>query len=436
MLIAVYTLTPQRDKHIDNMLAEELRKLGHEVVVRAYVYGARESICYEKPDAIIHPMVGGEYKMDTIEKCKEWGIKVIVRRGEAGVTREVFNRLDANRQELITGHWDYSPFVDLELVWGNEFARLLSEEGYMNWTDLRVCGAFAFDPYFANGTPLTQRNRNRPKTMLFATGFSTADSSPDYCETGLPEGSKYHAELHNIHKDARGKWMASIESLCLKFKDQWKFELKVRPGESTKVYEDMVPSCVKVHPEGSASSEVLRNIDLLIHSGSTMAVEAHLLGIPSFNYCNVNPDPIVAGVAPQVETHNELERLIGRVDLDKSNIIRPMLRHLEESLYGPIDGKACKRAAAHIDEHLKRNRVEKNIPDAWPKEAKYFKDDGIHLEQQEGDARWSCPCCRNIFWGEKEGTRNCPYCNMKINRTTITSRKCPRKRTVVASVAK
>ena len=71
MKIGIYTLTDQRDKYIDGLLAELLRKYGHEVVVRSYIYGARESITYEKPDAIVHPMVGGEYKMDTVRKCKE-----------------------------------------------------------------------------------------------------------------------------------------------------------------------------------------------------------------------------------------------------------------------------------------------------------------------------------------------------------------------------
>ena len=122
MKIGIYTLTGQRDKFIDEMLADELRSLGHEVFVRDYIYGARESITYEKPDVIVHPMVGGEYKIDVVKLCKKWGIEVIVRRGEACMGRAEFDELDDNRKTLILGNWDYSPYVDLELVWGEEFA--------------------------------------------------------------------------------------------------------------------------------------------------------------------------------------------------------------------------------------------------------------------------------------------------------------------------
>ena len=37
MNISILTLTGQRDKFIDNILAEELRKFGHDVRVRNYI---------------------------------------------------------------------------------------------------------------------------------------------------------------------------------------------------------------------------------------------------------------------------------------------------------------------------------------------------------------------------------------------------------------
>ena len=85
MKIAILTLSGQRDELIDQIFAEELRKYGHEVVVRNYIMGGRESIIYDQPDIVIHPMAGGEYKIDFLQKCKEWGIRSIVRRGEAGM---------------------------------------------------------------------------------------------------------------------------------------------------------------------------------------------------------------------------------------------------------------------------------------------------------------------------------------------------------------
>lgn len=415
MKIAIYTLTNQRDKYIDGMLAEYLRQYGHEVVIRNYIYGARESICYEKPDAIIHPMVGGEYKIDTVKKCREWGIQVIVRRGEAGMGREQFAALDDNRKKIILGNWDYSPYVDLELTWGQEFTDIIAEQGHMPAGKLKACGAFAFDPYFR---PDCRRDANHGKTILFATGFSTADSMPGYCETGLPEDSDYHEELHKIHSAARETWLDAIEVLAKWFSDNWCFELKVRPGETVKVYTDKVPSCVKVHPEGSPSSEVLKNVDILVHSGSTLAIEAHLLGIPSFNFCNVNPDPLLSKISPMLSNYRELEWNLARVPINHSNINEGVLNELQEHLYGKIDGRACERAAKFIHEHIKDKEIVTNIPNAWPKDPKYLVD-GVHLTQQEGDVRWTCPCCREIYYGPVVGIFNCPYCSMKIERTQV-----------------
>lgn len=437
MKIAIYTLTPQRDRYIDGLLAEKLRQYGHEVLVRAYIYGARESICYEKPDVIIHPMVGGEYKMDTIKKCKEWGIQVIVRRGEAGIGREQFNILDDSRKKVILGNWDYSPYVDLELTWGQEFTDIIAEQGWMPAEKMKACGAFAFDPYFAPDCKRVKKTGK--KVILFATGFSTADSMPGYCETGLPEESDYHEELHKIHSDARAVWLDAIDVLVKYFSDIWDFELKVRPGESTNVYADKVPSCVKVYPEDASSSEVLRNIDILVHSGSTLAIEAHLLGIPSLNFHNINPDPLLSKVSPMLTKYRELEWNLMRVDTQQSNINETVYNDLQKHLYGTIDGKACERAAKYIDDHIIQvhitpgRKIENTSPMTWPKEAKYLVDNGIHLEQGEGDTRWSCPCCRNVFWGKQEGIYNCPYCNMRIQRTPVQQGiKLPSRKAMIA----
>jgi hypothetical protein len=331
--------------------------------------------------------------------------------------------MSEDQKTLIVGNWDYSPYVDLELVWGAEFRNVLGEFGHMTVDKILPCGAFAFDPYFAPGF---QRNRNRKKTILFATGFSTADSRPEYCETGLPEGSAYHGKLYELHREARDKWLTTIKKLHNEIGDEWLFELKVRPGEMENEYRRELGDTVKIHPQKASSSDVLRNVDLLIHSGSTMAIEAHLLGIPSFNYHNVNPDPLISGVSHSVETHNELARLIGKVDINKTNIHLAVLRLLEDCLYGTIDGQACRRAAGFIHEHLLGKEIKTDIPNTWPKEALYLTDD-VHLEKQEGDYRWTCPCCRNVYYAEQVGIRNCPYCNMQIERTIHDPDKPARK---------
>lgn len=419
MKIAILTLTGQRDKYIDQLLAEHLRKYGHEVTVRNYIYAGHETVCYEKPDAIVHPMPGGQYKYDFIQLCKKWGVEVIVRRGEAGMGRKEFEQLDPNRKTIILSGWDYSRYVDLELTWGPEFTDIIAEQGCMPKRKLRSCGAFAFDPYFM---PDFQRNLNHEKTVLFATGFSTCDCRSEYCELGLPQDNPYHEEIYAIHRKARDKWIEAINNLVRAFgSENWRYELKVRPGEMEEEYKQKLNPAVKIHPQTSVSSQALRDIDILVHSGSTMAIEAHLLNIPAFNYCNVNPDGLLASVSPRLESYEELEWNIARAQIYQSNINEAVFHELEEHLYGPIDGKACERAAQYINEHISGKKIKTNIPNTWPKTAKYHKDKkNIHLKRQPGDVSWLCPCCRNQYF-VVEGLKltACPYCGMGIEMTNL-----------------
>jgi len=414
MKIAILTLTGQRDKYIDNLLAEQLRKYGHEVNVRNYIYAARETVCYEKPDVVIHPMPGGEYKYDFIKKCKQWGIQIIVRRGEAGMGREQFEKLDENRKSIILGNWDYSPYVDLELTWGREFTGIIAEQGHMPAEKIRACGAFAFDPYF----PETKRETNPVRTILFATGFSTCDCRSEYCELGIKDDSDYHEEIYAIHRKARDAWISAIKQLVKWFGEDWRFELKVRPGEMEEEYVEKLPSKVKVHPQTSPSSEILKNVDILVHSGSTMAIEAHLLGIPAFNFCNVNPDLLLSQASPMLESYGELEFNLARAIIGQSNINESVYHELQEHLYGPIDGKACERAAGFIHEYIKDKHIETEIPNVWPKTTNYHDDkETIHLEKQDGDVRWLCAGCRNEYYAKPFGVTKCPYCGLRIEMT-------------------
>lgn len=414
MLIAIYTLCGQRDKAIDNLIAEGLRLYGHEVVVRNYIYAARESVTYEKPDVIVHPMPGGQYKYDFIKKCKEWGIEVIVRRGEAGMGREQFDKLDDDYRSIILGNWDYSPYIDLELVWGQEFADILGEKGWISPEKIKACGAFAFDPYFLGEK--RKRDLNKTRTILFATGFSTCDCRSEYCELGISEDSDYHQKIYKRHREARDTWIEAIKELVKWFSDVYYFELKVRPGEMTTEYEQKLEG-VKVYPQLYPSHEALKNADILIHSGSTMAIEAHLLGIPSFNFCNVNQDPLLSKASHCLSNYRELEWNISQANINESNINMEVFDELQKHLYGPIDGKACGRAAHLINEHLKNKTIETDIPNTWPKIPNY-QEKGVHTKKVKGDVRWLCPCCRNCYYAKPGGIKRCPYCSMQIEMQT------------------
>ena len=190
----IFSLTAQRDKVVDERIAKYLRTYGHEVDVHGYIHNARQSVPYLKPDFVVVPMVGGQFKLDFVKKCKEWGIEVIVRRGEAGVSREQFQQLNKAQKKIIVGNWNYDSYVDLELVWGGEFLNLLAEHGTVARHKLRACGGFAFDAYF---DPEVKRKSHGKRAVLFATGFSCGESDLPSPECGIARDDPYQKELQD-----------------------------------------------------------------------------------------------------------------------------------------------------------------------------------------------------------------------------------------------
>lgn len=421
MKILILYLTGQRDKDVDELLGKQLKQLGHEVTVHPYMDAGRESVPYMKPDVVVHPFPGGQYKVDFIRKCKEWGCLVVIRRGEAGVSLKTFMTLKPEEKKLILGNWPYGDFVDLELVWGTEFKNILAEYGHVEAKKMIACGAFPFDFYFL---PDMRRSRNRQKTVLFATGFSTADSKPEYCEIGLQKDSPYQQQIYNQHRAGRDIWIEAIKKLYEQFKTTWKFTLKVRPGERTKEYQRELGEFVDIYPETYSAVQALSRTDLLIHSGSTMAMEAHLLKMPSVNFVNQNPDPMLANLAPRVQTWQGLVPFFQTADLDETNVNWSVFYDLKNHLYGEIDGQACKRAAIAIHNLTVVHKIKHktDIPDTWPMESLYLTEDVI-LEKpplSEQKPRWFCPACKGRWWTEDSiFIIDCPWCGMRVERRRI-----------------
>lgn len=425
----IFSLTAQRDTVVDEEIAIHLRTFGHEVDVHGYIHNARQSVPYLKPDFVVIPMVGGQFKLDFVKKCKQWGIEVIVRRGEAGVSREQFNKLDKKRQKIIIGGWDYDPYVDLELVWGGEFLNLIAEHGHIARHKLKACGGFAFDAYF---DPEVKRKANGKRAVLFATGFSCGESDKPSPECGIAKDDPYQQELHDKSRKGRDVWIKSIKAVHNKFGDTWEYFLKVRPGELTTEYRNELGEIVTILDQGYSAIKALQRVDLVIHTGSTLAIEANLLGIPSFNFFNMNPDLKLAGVSPRLYDTEGLIESMKEVDLSRSNIY-PMGPYNEvvSRLYDQIDGKACQNAAEAIREHLVSlcrikgmsevvGALKTTIPDTWPLEPDYLKPPSTLEESNKTDKKWICPACPGRFFTPKcTVIADCPFCGMTIEFSIV-----------------
>lgn len=414
--IRILTLAEQRDEAIDNRLAGLLRNMGHDTEVRHYAMAGCETVTYEKPDIIVHPMVGAQSKLNFVRLCHRWGVGVVVRRGEAGVTADVFANLPTERKAIIVGNWDYTPYVDLELTWGSEFSDLLAAERGMPRNRIVPCGPFTLDLVYGR-----QRAYNRAKrTILWATAWSAADDVEEFSECGVEPESPFHRQLYRQHRQGRDRWLYTIHSFYLRYAHRYHFLLKVRPGEMTREYQDKLGKCVEVLPYDTPSGEALARCDAVIHAGSTLAVEAHLMGIPSINYTNCNPDPRVAELTIQCHDDKELADALVNLDWDHSNIDMDRYQWLVDHLYGPVDGLACERAAIAIDALAKSRKKHKtNIPVRWSYEVQYPSEAVSLTRDNSHPATGLCVQCKGHFWhiGDSGKALQCPYCGINLRWT-------------------
>lgn len=416
MRIVILTLSEQRDKVVDQRIAKALADMGHEAMVRSFAIAGVEAVTTEKPDVVVLPMIGSDHKLNFARQCKEWGIITVVRRGEAGAAREVLDKMDANRVRVVVGDYDYSPYVDLELTWGPEFTEILAERGKMPRDKMVACGPFTLDACLCDHARAIYSGKRR---ILFATAWSGADDDPEYTECGLPHGNPLQRRMYDEHCAGRKKWIEAIRNLVATKSHKYTFALKVRPGESTSAYRDALPKDVQILPYEYPSSAAIAQSDAVIHAGSTMAIEAHLMGVPSINFVNCNPDPRLADICPRAEDFGELVELLGHMSYGQSNIDKGGLAWLAEHLYGPMDGKACQRAAEAIDKLAPSRRgrnAKSKVPDTWPRDLRFPTDDTAITVGPEHH-RAVCPSCKNSFGIKKESTwAFCPFCGLTIRK--------------------
>jgi hypothetical protein len=198
-------------------------------------------------------------------------------------------------------------------------------------------------------------------------------------------------------------------------KEGWATYIRPKVGEIPRAYQDSAGKYCRIAPP-TTTENALWNTDVLIHAGSTMAIEAHLCGIPAFSYCGaINqvkgyPFPMVS---PEVTDVDDLIDCIRKVQFRKSNANVKAIRQLEKEFYGVIDGHACKRAAKEI---AKIPLGEVNVPFAWPPPTKEYYTPGVNRFVMQ----WKCECCLNSSYslpGGPEGQGDmikCPWCGIAL----------------------
>jgi surface carbohydrate biosynthesis protein len=395
--ILILSHIPTRDEMGDVMLANYMACKDACVWKISILGKCKDAICLIKPDILVLPEIRLEFTRDVAQQCKSWGVTVVQKRCEMGVSTET--EMDEQLERCLFGNLEYAPYIDMDLVWGQEFANQLIAHGEPE-EKIKLIGGLNFDSYFAHDIQVAKGEKKR---ILFAGGFGYADSSPLYCAPESKPGEKINAVLVGEDRTRRAAFIDMMGKIMDKF-PEYEYGIRPHPGEClsayTKVYSGrLVPVANMVTPVA------LSWADIVIHPGSTMAFEAHLMNKPTFNYRNTNLDAVVGRIAPLANTPDDMIELLSKVELDKSNANPDTIKDLER-YYGVVDGKAHQRAGDLILD-LKCGKTA--IPNEWPKEELKYPTQGVFTDLLE----WTCTSCDGHFHSQRmRNTVKCPYCGI------------------------
>jgi surface carbohydrate biosynthesis protein len=375
--ILILVAYKQRDLFIDLMIKYWLEQMGHEVFVRAHENIPENSILEILPDAVVWGPKITMYQMALGQFATERNILSIIRRQEGGQSKESWNGLSPSQKNWWLGIRDYTAVVDFEIVYSQEYADILGSEGHIPRDKCAAVGNMIMDPYFIPRIDRALPSKEefcsrlgldpRKKIMLLASRWAHADGTP---QRVLPEALSKPGqtsdsipevmEVYEEHKEARNNWLGAIKRLYAEKGADWNFILKPHPCEKNDPYINYFEAHdIHVPVTGGYMLEILNYVDLLIHSGSSSAMEAHYLGIPTLAFWLPEKyDFPIARLVPRANTYEELDRLIMETALGRSNADPEVIALLERGDYhGRMDGKACLRAAHLIDMLVRQHKT-------------------------------------------------------------------------------
>lgn len=418
MIIQILTASPERDKVIDEMIGDELRKKNHEVHVSPCIRGGRQAILQTKPDVVVVPPIKNPFSRDLVEQCKYWGMGVVTRHTEASLDYDDWKAMNQRERAEIMGIFPYQ--VDAEIVWGPDEAQILSGRR-ANFPVFSV-GSYIADIYklpdfnerFMNREAFNKKlGLGKKKTILFASCWSFADTAPDLRVDCMFEYDK--------ERDQRDLWIEAIKHVHKEIGHKRNIVVKIHPGEEkADEYVQKLPSDVKVIKEQS-SPETLKNVDYLVHAGSTMAIEAHMLGMPAFRFGDVNykmndkswftRKAPMSMISPIIENHNDLVSVLSK-SYRRSNADRKVVTNLEVGRFGKMDGQATSRAAEVI------SKIKGEFKLRWPRSHRDYSTDIVTKSADAQLHTMQCNVCGQVNYISKKGVKGllgftCAHCGCK-----------------------
>jgi len=355
--ILILTASPQRDQVIDTLIGDKLKALGNEVWVRPCLRKGRDSVLELEPNVVVVPPIRNVYSRDLVEQLKKWNVGVVSRHTEPSLEWDDYKRMSPPERMEIMGRHAYE--IDAELVWSSDEVQILSHRPYGKFPIIAV-GAFMVDIYKSSELQnipsreiFNQKHKLSPekKTILLSSAWGFIDSSPDLSIDGQ----------RDCHKDEEGRnrWLEMANLVHKRLGKSWNILATLHPSLGIEAYkEGLKDTGIEIDTE-SPATELLKNVDVLVHAGSTMAVEMHLMDKPAFQFGDVNnltganwwqkPGSAISKVSPHYTEPQKLINAIRRSP-QKSNANPKTITVLEEGRYGNMDGKATERAARIINE--------------------------------------------------------------------------------------
>jgi len=432
MKILILTASPIRDKYIDRLIADELKKRGHEVWVKPCLREGRDAVLNLQPDTVVIPPIRNVYSRDFAENIQRFGCKVISRHTEPSCDWSDFKKMNQKQKMGVMGYGAYS--VDAEMVWGGDEADILTKRN-LNFPVYAI-GAVGLDIYRQDDLKKELFNKaifnnkykfsNKRKTLLIASAWGFADSAPDL----------QIEEIKTANLDTVGKkrHLKMIENVHRSLGDSWNILVTTHPGVLEDPYTQLCQKLGIPLDTESPMMEMLGNCDALIHAGSTAAISAHCLNIPAYQYGDVNakdedswwgmPESTISQVSPYFKTTDDLIAAIKK-SRRVSNADKKTLKALETGRYGSMDGKAYIRAANIIEKYEGKFKL------VWPESTTDYSQLGIVKKPEQVLLRAFCGICKHNFyyihqdWQRKLNDRYkteynlfenvlCPWCGSKL----------------------